>query len=118
MVGTTTALNQVQSLGGETKEGRVTNANTGLYTVPAGKKAKVTAVTGVVNAVGGDATYAIAIKRGVNFRPIGPFVAVGPLSSFTGELNLIAGDIITNVGDAGATNATVDMTATVKEYDA
>jgi len=119
MVGTLTARNSVQSVDLEvTKEGRVTNADTGLYTVPAGKIARVKSITMVVNAVGGDATYAAAIKRGVNFRPVGPFVAVGPASLFIGELLLQAADIITNVGDAGATNGTVDMTASIKEFDA
>jgi len=33
-------------------------------------------------------------------------------------LLLQAGDIVTNVGDAGSTNGTMDMTVTIQEFDA
>lgn len=100
------------------KEGRVTAAATGLYTVPAGKVAIVKSITGNLDAVGGDATYAVAILRGGTYRPVGLHVAVNAISIYTGEMLLIAGDIITNIGDAGSTNGTIDMTASVKEYPA
>jgi len=100
------------------KEARVINANTGLFTVPAGRVALVTSITMNLDAVGGDATYAAAILRGGTFRPIGLHVAVNGISVFTGKMLLIAGDIITNIGDAGSTNGTCDMTASVREYAA
>lgn len=100
------------------KEGRVINALVGLYTVPAGRVAIVTAITGNLDAVGGDATYAVAVSRGGTLRPIGAHVAVNGISVFTGKMLLQAGDIITNVGDAGSTNGTMDMTASVREYAA
>jgi len=101
-----------------TVEGRVVNANTGLYTVPTGKVSRVTSITMNLDAVGADATYAVAIKRGSNFRPVGAMVAVGPVSQFIGEMLLQAGDIVTNVGDSGSTNGTCDMTTTFREYNA
>jgi len=113
------ARNTVQSVDVEvTKEGRVTNAATGLYTVPSGKVARVKSITARVETVGGDATYAAAITRGANTRAVADFVAVDKVSAFNGELLLQAADIITNIGDSGATNGTIDMTATVKEFDA
>jgi len=71
-----------------------------------------------LDAVGADATTALAILRAGTFIPIAAHVAVNGISQFTGELMLFAGDIITNIGDAGATNSTCDMTVTFQEYDA
>jgi len=113
--------NQMQNADVESvKIGRVTVAATGLYTVPAGKVALVISITGVLDAVGADATYAVAILRSGTFRPVGAFVnvGVGQVSEFNGKMLLIAGDIITNVGDAGSTNGTIDMSASVREYNA
>ncbi len=109
------ARNTTQQNIGFTVEGRVTNNATGLYTVPAGKTAKVLGVTGVVDSVGSDSKVAIAIKRGSSFRPIGAFVAVDDESSYVGEMILVAGDIITTLGNSGGTNAGIDMTATIIE---
>jgi len=100
------------------KEGRVTAAATGLYTVPAGKVARVSSISGNLDAVGVDATYAVAILRSGTYRPVGEHVAVNAISRYIGSMLLIAGDIITNVGDAGSTNGTMDMTASVKEFPA
>jgi len=100
------------------KQGRVTVAGTGLYEVPAGRRALVTAITGNLDAVGADATYAVAIERAGTFRPIGAHVAVNGISRWVGQMLLIAGDVITNIGDAGSTNGTIDMVASVKEYPA
>lgn len=98
------------------KEGRVVNANTGLYTVPANTETEVTSITGLIDALGADASYAVAIKRGVNFRPVGEMVVTNKISKFEGSMLLQAGDIITNVGDSGSTNGTVDMVASIREY--
>ena len=98
------------------KEGRVVVAGTGLYTVGANRRAVVKSISGNLDAVGADATYAVAILRGGTFRPVGQHVAVNAISVYTGEMLLIAADIITNVGDAGITNGTMDMTASVKEF--
>jgi len=114
-----TSRNQVQTSGlTATVEGRVTAAATGLATVPASKRWRVVSVTGLVDVVGADATVAIAILRGASYRPIGAMVAANGVSTFTGELMLQAGDIVTNIGDSGGTNATIDMTVTYQEYDA
>ena len=98
--------------------GRVTNAATGLYVVPTGRIAVVKSITMNLDAVGADATYAIAILRSGTYFPIAEHVAVNALSAWTGEMLLIAADIITNVGDAGSTNGTCDMQASVKEFPA
>jgi len=111
--------NQVQSPSSSSaKIARVTNNATGLYTVPTGKVAVVTSITMNLDAVGADATYAIAIKRGATFFPIGAHIAVNGISSWVGSMTLEATDIITNVGDAGSTNGTCDMSASVKEFNA
>jgi len=110
---------QVQSASADSaKIGRVTNNATGLYTVPTGKIAVVTSITLNLDAVGADATYAIAIKRGATFFPIGAHVAVNGISTWVGSMTLEATDIISNVGDAGSTNGTCDMSASVKEFNA
>jgi len=117
MPGVRQTLNISQKVGlAVTVEARVVNANTGLTTVPANTVRRVTSITMLLDAVGADATTACAILRGGTFIPIASFVAVGPQSVFSGELLLQAGDIITNVGDAGATNSTTDMTATFQDY--
>jgi len=100
------------------KIARVTNAATGLYTVPTGKVAVVTSITGNLDAVGADATYAVAINRGGTVFPVGAHVAVNGISRWVGSMVLEATDIITNVGDAGSTNGTMDMSASVKEFNA
>ncbi len=96
------------------KSARVVVAATGLYTVPAGKKAKVKGTMNL-DAVGADATYAIAVKRGATYFPVGAHVAVNGISSIQGEITMEAGDILTNIGDAGSTNGTADMDASIQE---
>jgi len=117
-----TPRNQLQSPVTEAaKEGRVTNAVTGLYTVPAGKIAIVTNVTGLQNALGTDATAAIGIEFSSGFIPLSTFVTATAPNNFVqwqGTMQLVAGDVITNEGDAGGTNHTWDMTASVKEFNA
>jgi len=93
---------------------RVVNADVGLYICPAGKKAKVTGSMNL-DAVGADATYAIAVKRGAVFFPVGVHVAVNGISVIAGVVTLDAGDILTNIGDAGSTNGTCDMDCTIQE---
>jgi len=113
------AKNISQAVGiNQTVAARVTNANTGLYTVPAGKKSKVFSISMSIDALGADALYTCAMKRGATFTPLGTFVPVNGFATFIGTLLLIAGDIVTNVGNNGSTNGTVDMTTTFQEYDA
>jgi len=90
---------------------RVTNAATGLYVVPAGQKAKVVGSMNL-DAVGADATYAIATRRGGTYIPIGAHVVVNGISIGQAELN--ATDLLTNIGDAGSTNGTCDMDAKIQ----
>jgi len=113
------SLNALQGVGSlVSKLGRVTVAATGLYTVPAGKVAKVISIQGNLDAVGADATYAVAILRAGSYFPAGAHVGVNGISQSSGILVLQAADIITNVGDSGSTNGTMDMFATVQEFDA
>jgi len=103
------------------KEGRVTNATTGLYTVPAGKIAIVSNITGLQDALGTDATGAIGVEFSGGFIPLSTFVTATAPANFvqwTGTMQLVAGDVITNEGDSGGTNHTWDMTASVKEFNA
>jgi len=107
--------NTTQQNIGVTDSGRVTAAATGLYTVPAGKTATVTSITMSLDAVGGDATYAVALLRGGTYRPLGNHVGVNAISTFIGKMILVAGDIVTNIGDSGSTNGTCDMTVSYVE---
>jgi len=97
--------------------GRVVVAGTGIYTVPALKKAKAKGSMNL-DAVGADATYAIAILRGATFIPVGAHVAVNGISVIQGEVTMQAADILTNVGDAGSTNGTADMDGSIQEITA
>lgn len=115
MVGKTTARNQTQQNLGALVGDRVTNANTGLFT--ATRKTRITSAIAIVNAVGADATYALAIKRGSDFFPIANFVdaTAGNKSELNGSYIMVVGDILTNIGDSGAINGTIDMTANIEE---
>lgn len=111
--------NQMQVAGLDvTVEGRVTNADSGLYTVPTGRIARVVSITGRRESLGGDTLAGVAIKRGANFRAVGDLVVIDRTSFFNGVMLLQAADIVTNVGDSGATNTTFDMTCTFREFDA
>jgi hypothetical protein len=96
-------------------QGRIVNANTGIYTVPAGKRARITDIRGVLNSVGVDPTYAIAFKRGVVFTAITNFQIID-IEQFASAITLESGDILTNIGDAGSTNGTFDLSATIEEF--
>jgi hypothetical protein len=115
MTGKTSARNQTQQALGTLIGDRVTNAAVGLYTCTA--RTRLTAMSMTLSAVGADATYAIAIKRGVDYIPIGAFVDVGinKISVLQGSMMLEVGDIITNVGDSGSTNGTCDISANIEE---
>jgi len=115
--GTTVSYSTVAVVPEFPKSLRVVNANTGLYTCPAGKKAKVRGSMNL-DAVGADATYAIAVKRGATFFPVGVHVVVNGISTIATEITLEAGDILTNVGDAGSTNGTCDMDCSIQEITA
>lgn len=91
---------------------RVVNGSIGLYKCPVGKKAKVKGSMNL-DAVGSDATYALAVKRGASYIPIGEHVTVNKIS--VGEAELDAGDILTAIGDSGSTNGTCDMDAIIQE---
>jgi len=116
-----TFRNAIQTIDvGEVFEGRVTNAATGIYTVPTGKTALVNMITGLQDALGTDARAAIGVTFSGGFIPLSTFVTATPPDNFvswTGRMRLTAGDIVTNRGDSGGTNHTWDMTASIKEYD-
>jgi len=96
--------------------GRVTSAPSGIYTCPPNKKAKITASM-ILDAVGADSIYALAVKRGLVYIPIGAFIGTGPETTSKGEAILEAGDILTNIGNSGSTNGTVDIDAMIQEID-
>lgn len=110
--------NQTQRAGKINRvQGRITNAPTGIYTVPAGKRARVSDIKGKLDAVGADATYAVAIKRAIGgaYEPITNF-EVADVQQSASEVTMESGDILTNIGDSGSTNGTFDLSATVEEF--
>lgn len=121
MTSKTSARNTTQRAGGAfTVSGRVTNNATPLYTVPAGKQARLTGVIGRVDNVGSDSEVAIARK------PVsGSIVAIGNFATAVAGDNLSqcvqtvfqTGEGLTTVGIAGGTNATIDISSTVEEFD-
>jgi len=118
MVSVLQTRNAVQSVDGSSATiARVTSNATGVYTVPTGKITKILGATCILDAVGSDATTALAIRRGGSFRAIGAYVAAGGASILSNVIILEAGDLVTNVGDSGATNSTCDMSVTFKEFD-
>jgi len=114
-----TVTRNVSQRAGQTNrvQGVIINSNTGIFTVPTGKRARVTDIKGVLDTVGADATNAIAIKRfiGGAFEAITNFEVVGVQQSAS-EVTMESGDILTDIGDAGATNAKFNLSATVEEF--
>jgi len=102
---------------GQIESGRVTNADTGLYTVPAGKKAIMVIGKSYVDTVSGDATYALAIKIGATWIRVGDSVPVNKISSAV-NIVMATGTIVGYIGDNGDTTATIDMYAQIREQDA
>lgn len=116
MVGKTSARNTSQRAGKiDRVAGRIVNADIGIYTVPANIEARITDMEGDLNAVGVDVTYAIAFKRGVIFTAITKFIPIGTLAKAS-AITLVAGDILTNIGNSGSTNGTFDLSATIEEF--
>lgn len=116
MTGRTNARNTTQRAGKINRvAGRVTNAATGIYTVPADTETRITDIVGNLNAVGVDATYAVAFLRSGVYTAITTFKAVN-VDMKASAIVLQAGDILTNVGDAGSTNGTFDLSATLEEF--
>jgi len=112
--------NQVQSIDSVISKvaAGLISSNTGVYTVPTAKIARVTSITFLHEVVGSDSTAGIAIKRGASFFAVGAMVAVNGSSSLIGVLTLQAADIITYIGDSGGTNHQGSMSTTIKEFDA
>lgn len=115
--GVTSSYSTVAVIPENNERGRVILSTAGIYTCPATKKAKVKGSMNL-DAVGADATYAIAILRAGVYIPIGAHVAVNGISVITTEVTMEAGDILTLIGDAGSTNGTGDMDASVQEITA
>ena len=118
MTGTITARNTTQQAGKiDRVQDTFVNATIGIYTVPNAKRTRATDIKGVVNTVGADATYAIAIKvfsTGL-FKAITNFEGAGAQQSAS-AVTMEAGDILTNIGDSGATNANFSLSATIEEF--
>lgn len=118
MTSTDVARNVSQRAGNAFRvAGRVINSAVGIYTVPTGKRARVSDMLGNLNAVGADATYAIAILKfiGGAYIPITTFRGVN-VDMLASQTVLESGDILTNTGDAGSTNGTFDLAATIEEF--
>jgi len=115
--GTTVSYSTVAVIPEINARGRVILSSAGIYTCPAGKKAKIRGSMNL-DAVGVDATYAIAILRAGVFIPVGAHVAVNGISVIATEVTMEAGDILTLIGDAGSTNGTGDMDASIQEITA
>jgi len=112
MSGVTNSYSTVAVIPEFNRSARVVSAPAGLYTVPAGHKAKVVGSMNL-DATGADATYAIATLRGGTYIPIGEHVVVNGISR--GQAELDATEILTNIGDSGSTNGTCDMDAQIQE---
>jgi len=109
--------NQISSATGDRRILRITLNTTPLYTVPADTVATIDGATMQLDAVGADATYALAIRdTGGTFRPIGAHVAANGISQYTGKLTLRATETVSNVGDAGSSNGTCDIACNVQEF--
>ena len=119
MVGKTNARNTSQQAGQINRvQKRVTLASTGVYIVPVNTKARVTDILGVVDSLGADATYALAVIRSGAYVPISRFVGAVPPYNVTraSAVTMRAGDILTDIGDNGSKNGTFDISATIEEF--
>ena len=94
---------------------RVVNANNGVYTVPAGKRARITNVLGIVDALGTDPSASIARLRSLVFTGLTIPRGVG-IEQFISAVTFEAGDTLTNIGNTGGTNTTFDLSASVEEF--
>jgi len=117
MVGKTNSRNTTQRAGRIIRaSGRITNADVGIYTVPVNTEARITDIQAQVDAVGADATYAVAIKNGAVFTPITLFRVPADGLFTASAVTLSAGEILTNIGNAGAKNGTFDLSCTIEEF--
>ena len=119
MVSKTSSRNTAQRAGNISRaQGRVTLATNGIYTCPANTEARLTDIQGIVDALGADASYALAILDGAVFTPITLFkTATAPDNTMSASaVTITAGQILTNVGDSGSTNGTVDISCTIEEF--
>jgi len=114
--GITNSYSDVTVIPEFSEHGRVVSAANGIYTCPAGKKAKVIGSM-VLSALGADAAYAIAVFRNGDgdYIPIGEFVLVDGVSYTVASVVLEAEDILTMIGDSGSTNGTGDLNASIQE---
>lgn len=99
-------------------QGRVTDANVGIYTTPNGKTTRVTDMRIELDSIGSDATYHLAIKTGATFTKITTRIGLSPITNIAtaSAVTLFEGETLTNIGDSGATNGTVDISATIEEF--
>ena len=117
MVGKTNSRNTTQRAGKIIRaSGRIINANLGIYTVPANTEARVTDLQAKVDAVGTDASYAVAIKNGAVFTSITLFKVPADGLFTASAVTMSAGEILTNIGNAGAKNGTFDLSCTIEEF--
>lgn len=114
MSGVTTTYSSVAAITEFGRSERVTAAAAGAYTCPVGFTAKVRGSMNL-DAIGADATYAIAVMRGATFYPVGAHVAVNGISVIAGYVILHQHDMITLIGDDGSTNGTGDIDVTIQE---
>ena len=94
---------------------RIIDADIGIYTVPVGKRTRLTNILGNVDALGGDATYSIARLRGAVFKSLTISKGIG-IDQLVSAVTFEAGDILTDIGDSGSKNGTFDISATIEEF--
>lgn len=121
--GGTISYSDVNTISEFPKTKRVTNSSNGVYECPPGYVAKVSGIM-ILDAVGADAKYAIAVWRydGVppdngKYHPVGPLITAGNASAITGKIVMNAGDKLTMIGDNGSTNGTGNIDCSVQELN-
>lgn len=103
-------------------EGRLVNADTGIYTCPNGKRARVTDMVMRVDALGSAAAYHIAIRGASSPFPFKKITnratATAPNDVVSASaITMVAGEKLTDIGSDGTSkNGTVNISATVEEF--
>lgn len=112
--GTQVSYTNTRVIAGFPKSIRVINSAIGAYAPNPGRKGRVIGTMNL-DAIGSDASYAIAVLRGATYYPIGPHVSTNEVSP--GTALVLDTDIFTMIGESGSTNGTGDFNMTIQETD-
>ena len=122
--GGTISYSNVNTIPEFPKTKRVIDSTNGVYTCPVGYVARVSGVM-VLDAVGADSHYAIAVWRydGIEpdlgkYHPVGPLITANESSAITGKIVMNGNDKLTMIGDDGSTNGTGNIDCSVQELNA